>query len=672
MPPLAIKVARLTTQKVKSPGTARTIRKPAWRVLGPGKRHYLSLRKVKFESDLPEQNLPTKDDEDGSDIPVKPREPVKGDFAIIFSKAPGKEKFSSGLAHLVPRHLLDHDGAVFCYDESITDGNPWVQVLPIDKSGEPILRATTECSLQFATEGEEGDVIAIQAVPDNSKSKSDDEIQDFGIRVTWICGRFYRRWDPVILGFALVDEDDVSAIGDSPTSAPVKDGKDDEDDLPDEEAALQVTYVKIKPRVASSSWSKDRTARAIEYQIKATALAKEAEELRKNPSSSKAERRDFSRRAGACAEGVLQFMEDGAPSPTFGPTTWISALGTGSQIVESPMPDGGYGNVPKDYIAPETPIKDGFGLVAAPADLVCLVGALAKSIHRVVKLTNDTELTEDERNKLVVSEFCTIYTYLGHMGVAGIGVADIAYSGWVAAEKAKLVGENLHNLETAAQQTSQHLTIASSVVGVVVGVYVTARNSVKAHKARKRGNKVHVLLKEVKGKLDQSEPHERALTEHLSFAEKKLRRTKYKTAFTATAAAIGTAGSTGGLVVAALGTVAIANAWNPVGWTIFGAGLAVGLGVTSYVLFRRFRRSKRHKHRRSVSRPENARIYAINLAQAYLDPMFRKHQPEDWGYIDEHLHHIGISDTKLKARVASPTPDNFKKLVRHIERKMPS
>lgn len=666
MPTLGVKVVKLTNRRVDKPSSGKAKRRQAWRVVGPGKKQYFSTRVVKFFDSPPPEH-------DDSKIMLGPRKPVKGDYAIVFPKDPSQDELSPGRAHLIPRHLLDHDGAVFCYDETITDGNPWVQLLPVDSTGALELRAVTGCTLHLMDEGEAGDVIAIQTVPDDSPPPPDDGIQDFGICITCISGKSCFRWEPFIAVHAVTDEDEESSDDGAP---PPRQGKgdddkdDDDDDLSDEEIALEDTYKQVSPKAASVSVAKDRTTRSIALTRQAVALSKEAEQLRKNPSSPTADTTGFSRRAKAWGDGVLQFMEDGAPSPTAGPLAWIAAGGWGSDMAETPMPDGGWGNVSPDYNAPETPVADGFGLVAAPADMVCLIGALAKSIHKLVKLYDDPDLDEKERNKQVISEFCNIGTYIGHMGGAGIGIADIAYNGWVAAEKAKLAGESLQNLETVAQQTSQHLSIAASVVGVVVGVYVTSRNSVKAHKARKRMNKVHILLKEVEGERDPNKAHEKALLEHFTFAEKKLRRKKYKTAFTATAAAIGTAGSTGGLVVAAIGTVAVANAWNPVGWTIFGAGLAVGLGVTSYVLIRRFRRSKRHKHRKNVSRPVNARLYAINLAQAYLDLNFLKDQTEDWKYIDRHLEAIGIKRKKLDELIESRDDNRLKKLVRHIERKM--
>ena len=220
------------------------------------------------------------------------------------------------------------------------------------------------------------------------------------------------------------------------------------------------------------------------------------------------------------------------------------------------------------------------------ADVVCLVGALAKSIWNIKCLFDefdDLNLTKEERNKRVISELCNIGTYIGHLGVAGIGIADMAYSGYVAAEKLILTGEALTNLENAAQQTGQHLSIATGVVGTVVGVYVTARNTRKSISAGIRMSKVQKLLKEADYKLDPAVDHEKAMLEHLTFAEKKLRRKKFKTAFTATSALIGTAGSIGGLAVAAVGTMAVRTPGTR-RLDLFAVGLGVGLGVTAYVV----------------------------------------------------------------------------------------
>ncbi|MCG8519553.1 MAG: hypothetical protein MI794_16310 [Pseudomonadales bacterium] len=665
MPPLDIEIAKLAVRTGDKSSTGKAKRTRAWRVLGTEKNVTYSTRAVKFF------DCPIPEDEDAKN-PLGPRKPIKGDYAIIFKNS-RQDEHSPGRAHLVPRHLLDHDGAVFCFDDSITDGNPWVQVLPRDRKGIVEPKPVAGCTWHLRDEGKVGDIIAVQAVPEDSPPPQDGGIQDFGIRITCILGKRYLLWEPLMVVHAVTDDDDDNG-GTSPPHSD-RDDSDDSDDSDDELSAdvlaLSNTYKQITPKTATPANVTDRTTKSIALTKQAIALSKEAEQLRRKTAPSTADTTDFANRAKAWSDGVLQFMEDGAPSPTAGPLAWIAAGNWVSGMAETPKPPDGWGNVPADYTPPETPVADGFGLVAAPADLVCLIGALAKSIHKVVKLSRDTTLDKPERTKLLISEFCTIGTYLGHMGVAGIGIADIAYNGWVVAEKAKLAGERLEDLEILAEQTGQHLNIAASVVGIVVGVYVTTRNSVKADKARRRMNKVHTLLTEVEGERDRNVAHEKALLEHFTFAEKKLRRKKYKTAFTATAAAIGTAGSSGGLVVAAIGSIALANAWNPVGWTIFGAGLAVGLGVTSYVLIRRFRRSKRHKHRVAVSRPVNARLYAINLAQAYLDPNFLDHQPEDWQYINRHLRAIGIKGKKLDALLSTPPDEQtLNKLVRHIERKM--
>ena len=444
----------------------------------------------------------------------------------------------------------------------------------------------------------------------------------------------------------------------------------DSDSDSENEDTLSQTYQKIKVPTSTTSSPKARAKTAVQKAKQLSALAKEAQQLRQDEHASNAAKTDFVDRAMAAGEGIVQFIEAGAPSPTFGTTSWISVAGWISQMVEVPEPGVGWGNVSEDYSGPETPVSDAFGAAGTTADLVCLVGALAKSIWNITRLHKDPDLTEEERNKRVISEACNIGTYVGHLGVAGIGIADMAYSGYVAAEKLTLTGEAVTNLETAAQQTGQHLSIATGVLGTVVGVYVTARNTRKAASAGIRMSKVQKLLKEADNVLDPAVDHEKALLQHLTFAEKKLRRKTFKSAFTATSALIGTGGSVGGLVVAAVGTTALANIWNPIGWSIFAAGLTVGLGVTTYMVVRHFTRKHRYEHRRTAKRPVNARIYAINLAEAYLDPAFKQNQKESWKYIKRLLNKTGVKDKKLKAYSQLSEAEGFRKLVKLIERKV--
>jgi hypothetical protein len=678
-------------QRVAQLGRASRSQKLVWKVDGRRSTDRFDYRAVKFFNWETDEQLQFEEEEGyetlGEDGEAKPPEivPRQGDWAILMPKDPA-QKFKPRLAHLVPARLLDHQGAVFCYDGSVTMDDKWVQVLPVDAKGKFIPRAVADCKLSQSIQGEHGDVIAIQTVPASSPAlasqnvalgddesenrntlppdssdisdddseywseielpdlKSDDkfsskdpalEVEDLSIVVTVIRGRCSERWQPDIDAF-LSSDDDGSGT--------------DSDDM----VVLESLYA----RFHLAAPGKKREQEAIAKLNEGLPLMQEAQDIR---AGHRKQNGQLASKAKDWAMGVVQFMEDGAPSPEWGTTTGLAFSAWIAQMSETPMPEGGWFNAPPEYQAPDTPVSDGFGLVSSPLDMACLVVAFAKSCKNLVDIANDDKIDGKERDKRAVSELCNMATYVGHMGVAGIGIADIAYGAWA---------KGAHIAEQTIDKTSGHLTVASSVVGVVVGIYVTARNSRKAESARRRMNKLNKLRKDMDRQITGNRASERALLEHLTFAEHKLKRKKFTKAFSATAAALGTTGSTGALVVAAIGTTAAANAWNPVGWTIFAVGLGVGLGVTGYVLWRRFRRSHRHKHRRKVGRPVNAHAYAVGLAQAYLDPEFKRREPRSWRFVKRQLEAIGIKDKKLGATDKPPTPQRMAKLVSLIERKV--
>ena len=88
---------------------------------------------------------------------------------------------------------------------------------------------------------------------------------------------------------------------------------------------------------------------AVQKAKQLSALAQEARQLRQDEHASHAAITDVAERAKAAGEGIVQFIEEGAPSPTFGTTSWISVAGWIAQMVETPEPDVGWGNVSEEY-----------------------------------------------------------------------------------------------------------------------------------------------------------------------------------------------------------------------------------------------------------------------------------------------------------------------------------
>ncbi len=141
--------------------------------------------------------------------------------------------------------------------------------------------------------------------------------------------------------------------------------------------------------------------------------------------------------------------------------------------------------------------------------------------------------------------------------------------------------------QAAAQTTGAAMAGVGGGLGVLISGLAVTRSARKIHRARDR-------LAVLKGMTQQDELLD-DFRGCIDYAVIKLSHRANKQAGMIGSALLGGVGGTLLMVTAIIG---VANAWNPAGWAIIGAGALVGIGLGAYTLYRRYTRSQREERRK--------------------------------------------------------------------------
>ncbi|MCB1908296.1 MAG: hypothetical protein KDH15_13085 [Rhodocyclaceae bacterium] len=176
----------------------------------------------------------------------------------------------------------------------------------------------------------------------------------------------------------------------------------------------------------------------------------------------------------------------------------------------------------------------------------------------------------------------------------------------------RLLTEGLMKNPALAKALGDVLKPAVSAAGFLtaaISLGVMARTARKAVKSKQRRHKVKKIIASV-GEADGVVIERSAEFQDLpllqDYVQRKLTRRHNRFAVTSATSAVAAVGGictgVGGLVSFGVITVAAANVWNPVGWTLGAIALVGGIAITGYVLYRRYRRGERHAHRKAAGR----------------------------------------------------------------------
>jgi len=150
---------------------------------------------------------------------------------------------------------------------------------------------------------------------------------------------------------------------------------------------------------------------------------------------------------------------------------------------------------------------------------------------------------------------------------------------------------------------------AAGFLAAAISLGVMARTARKASKSRQRRHKVKKIIGSIgdgDGVIVERPSEFSDLPILQDYVQRKLTRRHNRFAVTSATSAVAAVGGIctgiGGLVSFGVITVAAANIWNPVGWTLGAIALVGGIAITGYVLYRRYRRGERHAHRKEAGR----------------------------------------------------------------------
>ncbi len=181
----------------------------------------------------------------------------------------------------------------------------------------------------------------------------------------------------------------------------------------------------------------------------------------------------------------------------------------------------------------------------------------------------------------------------GGRAVSG-AAASIISSGSKTAAGGMKAFEAIRTLSSAAP-TAVSIGVTASGLGAVTSAIALVRGVHQTRKAHKRVKALKAMdaLKKEAGHGEGNVIVIRGETERLlAYAMAKAQR---KRAFKAAESGVAATGTVGGIVLAVGATVAASTAWNPVGWGIGIAVLALGAGLLTYKIYRRVTSSSRAK-----------------------------------------------------------------------------
>ncbi|WP_372891248.1 hypothetical protein [Rhodosalinus sp.] len=279
---------------------------------------------------------------------------------------------------------------------------------------------------------------------------------------------------------------------------------------------------------------------------------------------------DKSKERGQKAIGLAHaILDEAVPSATPGTTAPLGYIGTLTSE----------GVIPEDKIAELTR-----GLTQSGIENAGTLVAVIVDIHTIA--TMDVEADRGELNQ-------TAGNLVDNLAKLGHGVSSLA--------------ETLYTVVQGADNVPSALLQLNDVVGPAIGYANALRTGRKAtHSGRRYVRLVGlraVLNEEARDAGDDAatEGYEE-LDRLLGYILGKMGRRTAKQWTTTAAGVVGATGSTIGIVLAA---TAVANIWNPVGWTLLAGGAVLGLGVVAWTSWRHFTKKKRREKRYEKGKPKS-------------------------------------------------------------------
>lgn len=290
-------------------------------------------------------------------------------------------------------------------------------------------------------------------------------------------------------------------------------------------------------------------------------------------------------------DGFQVYLDKTVPSATAGTNTPFSVINQIRDMAKIP--------------GLETQLAQA-GSEALSVGIMCIVNGiqLYDLVKRYRSTSNPSKADIKDLNK-TVADFVTNLSK---------GPSTVMVLVKVIADAAAVGGVTAANIAVAAS--------SMSIVGAAVSVATAGRDIYKADKTCKRAARIWAIYTEgADPKSNETAEQRKKKLEDSEFdlimkfgVEKQFRRyNKYSIS-----AAAGVLGATGTVVLAGAALAGTANAWNPVGWTIAGCGALGGIGITSFVIYRKVTKGKRHDRRRAKGKPVDAEDYARALCQLYM------------------------------------------------------
>jgi hypothetical protein len=207
----------------------------------------------------------------------------------------------------------------------------------------------------------------------------------------------------------------------------------------------------------------------------------------------------------------------------------------------------------------------------------------------------------------------------------GVGIIALAKSSYEIANGA-LVG-NLNS----ANAVSAILGVVTGPLNVLISSYVVIHET---HAAIRTTNRIRKFdeIKHEQGELrkKQSLEFDPVLHQYMRYGSHKLKRKRRMNIARVGAAGIGTVGGVGATTATVLAALTIANAWNPVGWALGGAGLALGIGMSVYAIHRRVKKKNYREKRAAEGKPVDKAQFAAMMVAAFVDREFHDANPVQW------------------------------------------